>query len=70
MLWVFYPYIRHEAGLKSLKEGLNRRRKNETSRDDLIKMAEFVLKISTLTLIEVFTNKCWVQRLLLIMLVF
>ena len=32
-------------------------------------MAEFVLKISTLTLIEVFTNKCWVQGLLLIMLV-
>ena len=39
-----YPNIPHEAGLKSLKEALNRRREKKISTEDLVKMAEFVLK--------------------------
>ena len=39
-----YPNIPHEAGLKLLKEALDRRREKKTSTDDLVKMAEFVLK--------------------------
>ena len=39
-----YPNILQEAGLKSLKEALDRRREKKTSTEDLVKMAEFVLK--------------------------
>ena len=39
-----YPNIPHEAGLKSLKEALDRRRQKKISTEDLVKMAEFVLK--------------------------
>ena len=39
-----YPNIPHEAGLKSLKEALDRRREKKISTEDLVKMAEFVLK--------------------------
>ena len=38
------PNIPHEAGLKSLKEALDRRREKKISTEDLVKMAEFVLK--------------------------
>ena len=39
-----YPNIPHKAGFKSLKEALDRRRKKKMSTEDLVKMAEFVLK--------------------------
>ena len=39
-----YPNIPHKAGLKSLKEALDRRREKKTSTEDLVRMAEFVLK--------------------------
>ena len=39
-----YPNIPHGAGLKLLKEALNRRREKKISTEDLVKMAEFVLK--------------------------
>ena len=39
-----YPNIPHEAGLKSLKEALDRRREEKLSTEDLVKMAEFVPK--------------------------
>ena len=69
----FYPNIPHEAGLKSMKKALDRR-ENKISTKDLVKIAEFVLKITNLSLIEVFTNKCQglllTQRLFLLMPVF
>ena len=43
VVWL-YPNIPHEAGLKSLKEAQDRRREIKTSTEDLVKMAEFVLK--------------------------
>ena len=39
-----YPNIPQEAGLKSLKKPLNRRREKKITTKDLVKMAEFVLK--------------------------
>ena len=41
-----YPNIPHEAGLKLLKEALDRSRVKKISTEDLVKMAEFVLKES------------------------
>ena len=38
-----YPNIPHEAGLKLLKESLDRSREKKISTEDLVKMAEFVL---------------------------
>ena len=37
-----YPNIPHEAGLKSLKEALNRKREKKISMEDPVKMKEFV----------------------------
>ena len=53
-----YPNIPHKARLKSLKEALDTRREKKISTADLVKMAEFVLKTDTSSLIEVYTNKC------------
>ena len=39
-----YSNIPHEAGLKSLKEALDRRREKKATAEDLVKMAEFVLR--------------------------
>ena len=39
-----YPIIRHEMGLRALKEVLDRREEKKISTEDLVKMAEFVLK--------------------------
>ena len=39
-----YPSIPHEAALKALKEVLDRREEKKISSEDLVKMAEFVLK--------------------------
>ena len=39
-----YPNISHEAGSKSLKEALGRKRERKISSEDLLKMTEFVLK--------------------------
>ena len=39
-----YPSIPHEAGLSALKEALNKRTCKEIPTENLIKMAEFVLK--------------------------
>ena len=39
-----YPSIPHEAGLRALKEVLDRREEKKISTEDLVKMAEFVLK--------------------------
>ena len=39
-----YPSIPHKAGLRALKEVLDRREEKKTSTEDLVKMAEFVLK--------------------------
>ena len=39
-----YPSIPHEVGLKTLKETLDKRENRNIAANDLIKMAEFVLK--------------------------
>ena len=39
-----HPSIPHEAGLKALKEALDERENRNIARNDLIRMAEFVLK--------------------------
>ena len=39
-----YPSIPHEAGLKALKEALDKRENRNIATNDLIRMAEFVLK--------------------------
>ena len=39
-----YPSIPHEAGLKALKEALDKRENKNMATNDLIRMAEFVLK--------------------------
>ena len=39
-----YPSIRHEAGLKALKNALDNRENKSISTEDLIKMARFVLQ--------------------------
>ena len=39
----FYPYISHQAGLKALKEALEKRDIKNIPTEDLVKMAEFVL---------------------------
>ena len=49
--------IPHEASFKLLKDALDRRREKIISTTDLAKIAEFVLKITTLSLIVVFKNK-------------
>ena len=46
-----------------IKEALDRKRVKKIATEDLVKIAEFVLKITTLSLIEVFTNKCHVLLL-------
>ena len=40
-----YPRIPQEAGLRALKEALNRREEKMISTEDLVKMAEFVLSL-------------------------
>ena len=47
-----YPSIPHDAGLLALRKALYNRENKKISTDDLIKMAEFVLKITTLNLME------------------
>ena len=44
-----YPSIPHEAGLRALKKILGRREEKKISTEDLVKMAEFVLKKTTLS---------------------
>ena len=39
-----YPSISHEAGLRALKEVLDRREEKKISTEDLVIMAEFVLR--------------------------
>ena len=39
-----YPSIPHEVGLRALKEVLDRREEKKISTEDLVKMAEFMLK--------------------------
>ena len=39
-----YPSIPHEAGLKALKEALDKRENRNIATNDVIRMAEFVLK--------------------------
>ena len=39
-----YPSIPHEAGLRALKEVLDRREEKKISTEDLVKMPEFTLK--------------------------
>ena len=39
-----YPSIPHEAGLKALKEALDKRENRNIATNDLVRMAEFVLK--------------------------
>ena len=39
-----YPSIPHKAGLKALKEALDKRENRNTATNDLIRTAEFVLK--------------------------
>ena len=39
-----YPSIPHEAGLRSLKDVLDRREEKKSSTEDLVKMTEFVLR--------------------------
>ena len=39
-----YPSIPHELGLKVLEEALEKRKSNQISTDDLIKLAKFVLQ--------------------------
>ena len=58
-----YPNIPHEAGLKSLKEALDRSREKKTSTEDLVKMAEFVLKNKYFEFDRSVYNKCRVLLL-------
>ena len=39
-----YPSIPHEVGLRALREALNKRDEETISTEELLKMAEFVLK--------------------------
>ena len=39
-----YPSIPHDAGLKTLKEALDKRENRKISTNDLLRMAEFFLK--------------------------
>ena len=39
-----YPSIPHEAGVKALREVLDKREKHSTPKSELIRMADFVLK--------------------------
>ena len=41
-----YPSIPHQAGLEALKKALDERENEFISTDDIVKMAEFVLKNS------------------------
>ena len=41
---VFYPSIPHESGLKALREVVNEREQSAISTNELVRMADFVLK--------------------------
>ena len=45
----FYLSIPHKVGLRALKEVLDRREEKKSCTEDLVKIAEFVLKIKTLS---------------------
>ena len=50
--------IRHEAGLNALPEALDDRENNHISTENLLKMAEFVLKTITSNLMVKLKNSC------------
>ena len=52
-----YPGIPHEAGLSTLREALDKRTRKEIPTENLIKMAEFVLKNNFLSLIQMYINR-------------
>ena len=54
-----YPSIPHDAGLEALRKALDNRENKKISTHDLAKMAEFVLKITILNLMERSRNKFW-----------
>ena len=51
-----YPGIANEAKLQTPKEKLENRRHKQISTDKLVKMAQFVLKITFLSLIMMFSD--------------
>ena len=53
-----YPYISHQAGLKPLKEALEKRDIKNIPTEDLVKMAEFVLNNN----IFAFNSKVYQQK--------
>ena len=54
---VQYSSISHEAWLKAFKEVLDRREKKDSSTDNLVKMAEFVLKNNYLEFMDEMQTK-------------
>ena len=52
-----YPGIANEAKLQTPKEKLENRRHKQISTDKLVKMAQFVLKITFLSLIMMFSDR-------------
>ena len=52
-----YPNIPHDLSLKALREALAKRENKSVATDELVKMAEFVLKIIILNLMEVLNNR-------------
>ena len=63
ILWVYYPHILHEVGLKLLNEALNRRKEKEISSDNLVKITEFVLKNQYLQFYRLETSFLEIQTL-------
>ena len=58
-----YPSIPHEANLTALREALDKKTHKEIPTENLIKMAEFVLKTTFLSLIQMYINRFQVMLL-------
>ena len=54
--------IAHDAGLKVLKNALDKMKNNSILTEKLVKMAEFVLKKSFLSLMGHLNNKYWCKN--------
>ena len=58
-----YPSIPHEANLIALREALDKKTHKEIPTENLIKMAEFVLKTTFLSLIQMYISRFQVMLL-------
>ena len=57
-----YPSIPHEAGLQALEEALENRNHRQISTDKLVKVVQFILRITTSNL-TMFSSRYLVQQL-------